>query len=964
MSESARATSVKTTAPAPTSAAKAPSESPSSSIAILGNQAIQAIYRSAIAEPPCECGGKCPKCQTKVIARDAADGGAAPPAPAIPNSVASVLASGSSSPLPHALRRQFEPRLGVSLADVRLHTGHDASESARAINANAYSSGTSIVFGSGGFAPDTTAGRRLLAHELTHVAQFKRSSYTPTSAISSPGDPAEREAKAAEHGDQGPPGQAGRALVHRQEPKDVLAPPAEGAGDKDDRPAALPKAPPPARNETDIVVGGVVVAGNPERTKYDLKRIAGTSGRQGVVDFVRGVNDEYKPRPNFAPERPFGTPMTAANYVPQVNVMGALAPIAREVLIEIDAYVRDFQAQAKSVALTTLDANEKQANDEAAHYGITTKKTEVPVSDCLAGDCKYEKREHSMDADSAGAKELQEVAKILLARRKDIDDTRSKAEQYHHTKCDHQHGDCVDTYDPPYAGLSQQLEEKIAEYNRLRDTLSNKYPILEDNSKMYSSTSDLSTIAKKGPGSEMAELLGEQIAEKLSKIAKSRAGLETGEVNVWRLPKMVALARLSMQTDAEPWKKKVIDDAVKQNEPGIWQAIALAVLNIVALLLAGPTGGISLAVAAGVNVAVAAYDVKKYIMEDALANSSFRAAQALSDDKPSLFWLALEIVGAVVDVGGAAAALSKSVTAFRTLGPMVEAAKIAEEGKDAEEAIRKVVATAEKLKGAKVAMRIEQEIRAARAAAGKAELIAAGATSKEIEGLERIGAAGDKAVLGETKALELPQMKPDQVQRELGLVKTKGTPVEPAEGYVEAIRLDNGHTWQRTADGKWCRFSNGMCLIFGERGGYHIETPPTTHLPVSKGTFEGPKGNSAWLSDDPAVLAVTNWERVPYKDGYPDFSRWSRGQVGMRQTTDRVADFAVADRIFAEQQSKLYSGSPPNPWLYHGQPNASAADRYRKANNLIWHHHQDGFTMQLIPEPLHSLPHSGGVSTL
>src|SRR5437868_7018909 len=99
--ESARAV---TTTASPAKATAAPTATKEvatgSSLALFGNQAIQTIYRSAIDEPPCECGETCPKCQTKAIMRDAADRGAGTPPPAIPNTVAATLASRRSSPLP------------------------------------------------------------------------------------------------------------------------------------------------------------------------------------------------------------------------------------------------------------------------------------------------------------------------------------------------------------------------------------------------------------------------------------------------------------------------------------------------------------------------------------------------------------------------------------------------------------------------------------------------------------------------------------------------------------------------------------------------------------------------------------------------------------------------------------------------------------------------------------------------
>jgi len=64
--------------------------------------------------------------------------------------------------------------VGVDLASVRLHTGQWAADSARAERARAYTVGSDIVFGDRQFAPERPDGARLLAHELAHVAQQRR----------------------------------------------------------------------------------------------------------------------------------------------------------------------------------------------------------------------------------------------------------------------------------------------------------------------------------------------------------------------------------------------------------------------------------------------------------------------------------------------------------------------------------------------------------------------------------------------------------------------------------------------------------------------------------------------------------------------------------------------------------------------------------------------------------------------
>jgi hypothetical protein len=87
-----------------------------------------------------------------------------------PSSVDQALAS-SGRPLEPTLRHDMEQRFGHDFSEVRLHLGAAAEQSAKHINANAYTVGNNIVFGAAQFAPGTHEGRRLLAHELAHVIQ-------------------------------------------------------------------------------------------------------------------------------------------------------------------------------------------------------------------------------------------------------------------------------------------------------------------------------------------------------------------------------------------------------------------------------------------------------------------------------------------------------------------------------------------------------------------------------------------------------------------------------------------------------------------------------------------------------------------------------------------------------------------------------------------------------------------------
>jgi len=81
---------------------------------------------------------------------------------------------GSDQPLSKSDCAFFESRFGRDFSGVRVHTGPQAAKTAQVIHSRAFTIGRNVVFGSGLYAPGTTEGRKLLAHELTHVVQQSR----------------------------------------------------------------------------------------------------------------------------------------------------------------------------------------------------------------------------------------------------------------------------------------------------------------------------------------------------------------------------------------------------------------------------------------------------------------------------------------------------------------------------------------------------------------------------------------------------------------------------------------------------------------------------------------------------------------------------------------------------------------------------------------------------------------------
>lgn len=78
---------------------------------------------------------------------------------------------GGGQPLPESVCAFFEPRFDHDFSHVRVHTSNDAIQMSRELNAEAFTHGRDIFFNAGRYNPSSTEGKRLFAHELTHVVQ-------------------------------------------------------------------------------------------------------------------------------------------------------------------------------------------------------------------------------------------------------------------------------------------------------------------------------------------------------------------------------------------------------------------------------------------------------------------------------------------------------------------------------------------------------------------------------------------------------------------------------------------------------------------------------------------------------------------------------------------------------------------------------------------------------------------------
>lgn len=181
------------------------------------------------------------------------------------------------------------------------------------------------------------------------------------------------------------------------------------------------------------------------------------------------------------------------------------------------------------------------------------------------------------------------------------------------------------------------------------------------------------------------------------------------------------------------------------------------------------------------------------------------------------------------------------------------------------------------------------------------------------------------------------------------------------EEYDAEVILGNGHVWLRRRLGGWCRFSSDpLCFVFGEgpsRAGAHIDSFPPTRT-ARQGEWSGTRGNSDFTPFNEAALRRANFQPIPYRNGYPDFSEFAEARVLLPREklagTTREEHFELADAQLAKQRRWLLS---------NGEADVARAVAFRTnpADPLTWHHIEGDNVLLLVPTPIHqAAQHIGG----
>jgi hypothetical protein len=651
---------------------------------------------------------------------------------------------GPGRPLTPGERSPFEAGLGADLSTVRVHNGEASDHAADSLQAAAFTVGGHIAFRAGRFAPGTLQGDRLLAHELTHVLQQRG-------------------------------GGPGASRVQRQ-----TAPRGPGG--------TAPEAVPPMTGEQ-VQFSGVTLSENPAQLRHVMEQLILTGrpmpmgnslppGLSSLQSFRSELNrftfahmsDESICREQPADDRQC---RLALKIRPVLDPI--LDQLERECIAEVDA----FRTAARENTVRTLDASERQARAELVRYGITEHQVQRTGTEFVVVSAgmdivsevptTYTATEHRMSNRATPAVTgLQNAATVLLGRRQAIE--KKQQEQVSHRYAGLSRlswlarivAPAVPMPDERYFELGREITEMRKRYDELQDVLAVQYPALAAVSEFEQSPEGLRTLAA-GASPEMAALIAARVGSTLANIAKVRGGL-WDDVNVWRLPDIMALTKAQLGVRPGTLRAALVDEKIQFEQPGLLNDLVVMVLNVAALLLAGPTGGLSLAAAGAMNIALAKVHVEEYLMAKALHGSALDQAAALSQEDPSLFWLAVEIVG--VGLGDVPAVAGAGFRAFRLLRPVARAALVAEEGPQAARALGELRLTAQEVREAALADNVVLpenladnlvarvgELRGGRATAmgamhvepAEAALLGAGARAVESEAAQTIGHAASAA---------------------------------------------------------------------------------------------------------------------------------------------------------------------------------------------------------------------------
>lgn len=923
-------------------------------------------------------------------------------------------------PLGDAARAFYEPRLGQDFGHVRVHTDARAAAAAHALGARAFTLGRDIYFGQGLYAPETARGRRLLAHELTHVAQqaggtpasFDGSSLTggvpaagvrphliqrdggdgatPAPAPTAPPSAPQVDPGPGEHANQ----QAGTWGVFEETPLTT------GARFKEDFPTL----------DAAVAYGrslGSALAVFGEGSKYVLypisystifysftysgtrmyanSNITDVRGTAGVLAFVTEDGTPIYPY-QYGGKNDYQSWMEQQNALrPGENPFDSHKQAFGEGLGKTtgrDQFLNQFYFAMQDTALSMLDQSQEEAVQKRREL-----EGGMPDKD--------------VDTIQRVAKEVEDVDNELAVWRPKRDNLKY----------------LFDHPSPQYHALQYHSFEELDALNKKVSDLEVKkrgilldYPLLS-----HLNAADFNKLDKQGQG---AALHG-AARDVLVNIDITRNNVTGGSLNLWALKPLVEATLQGLGIADEERKKWALDKMKSEQRWDTAISIALGVLqigfSIAAVAVGGPLGAAFAVGALGAGVVDAVRMTEKYFVDRAAAGTDVNREEALvpADLDGQWVWVVVAWVGVGLSFVEAVNAVRLAKSAAKPVEELVRQISketglpedvllkaMGQAGKHAPDpaALRKILVSALPAELAQdagnIAVRVltdEEFLKRFGSATGdavttfntgsKGELIPevffreGGNPLRMREEAVHVAQAADKTLapkLAELTEARLANWGTLEAGEKLRLYRIKiELEIDAQEKLLKQFagektfidEVQQNLDALRTRLGQVDEVSRNTDLLKeGKVPWWDPAQAPRLfgkRMPKTGGTWSGTRGESLWYSDNPKVQAITGGEGVPFKNGDPIFTKWAKEEVGIGVTGDSAKDLSLADRELAAR----WGATEPDIYMHHGKPNAAAVERWRVQNGYTWHHHENGTLMQLVPSDLNGgVPHVGGAS--
>ncbi|MFL6275308.1 MAG: DUF4157 domain-containing protein [Blastocatellia bacterium] len=649
-----------------------------------------------------------------------------------------ALKSGGQ-PLSKSTLNFFEPRFGRILSQVRVHTEPSAADAARSLNARAFTLGSEIAFAPGQYAPESADGRRLLAHELAHVAQQGGEQIRRQPAATPAPSGGNRKKRIEDAIAEGSP-----QLIAELSPADLAA----------------------ASSDERMKMIDILLAGGSFAQKFRVAQLWDTFGK----DIVATANSN--------PDRWQRSWAVAAGQMRQSS--------------EVRGQETYFMTDVESVARGYLNENEQFCKDELARLGLNEN------GEAITGPPTQEQTKalasmQDLAPKIAAAQEAMHDLRKVKVGYEVVALPPGGTEPLELGTPTMFDPDKPPNFPPPESEPNRQTWDEVKKVYDDIDRLMNAY--LEVEPGLY----PLVRLAKEDPTKtrkvaggtreQALSTIGAGLIETQENIAKTRPLLKTIAPDLEPIHGQLLSGKVAAggrNWKAIPFYEAIGRDLVERRKPGPWWAeLGLMAAQMGVYVIAGlATGGTALAIGLGVKGAVdVAMATARADAIEAAAKTNISAETALvtegkvDDTKGELIMTA---AFAIIDIAFAASAIRGALRTVRQFEQ--EAAKAAARAsKAAEKAIAKHTADAAAVEEAK------QAATEARDAAAKASTAAGTATEEEAARVaDSSRRAANSAEAAERTANDLAAFASEA--GEAGAASAKHPPPVVAGGHTFRVR--------------------------------------------------------------------------------------------------------------------------------------------------------------------------------